>query len=267
MLLALAACKINSSADRSSGSNGASGEKSNRPEPTKNEPPEGGMTAWFLKAASAIENGETVKMDWPASDFPAGHPAYPDGEVSYTNYFLEKDLFLLITDTGKPSYESYIKTLQSDGWLLVDDGEEEGVYLVKGTWSLGMSYYEDYGVGMYVSDTGRDLESLYMDYDWPEKLPDTIPVYPYGKIAFTDSEDEFDVYSIAIENSSKAELEKYINTLVGLGWTLDEKGDYILDDGIGVWTLTAFYDEEETDGTYLVFGYLEKYNFEMPEEG
>jgi len=84
------------------------------------------MTAGFVKAMSAIDSGKAVKTDWPASDFPAGYPVYPDGEVVYTENFFDKDLLIFITKTGRAAYDSYIGTLRTDGWIFVDIDDEDG---------------------------------------------------------------------------------------------------------------------------------------------
>ena len=224
------------------------------------------IAAGFVKAISLIDSGETSKMNWPAADFPAGYPVYPDGEIEYSEQFFESDLMIFITGTNKTTYNAYIETLRTDGWTFVDiEDEYEGEYAVKGTWSINISYYEDYGVGIYVSDTGFDVESLYADYEWPENIPGKIPVYTDGKIAYTIGDDEFGVYSIAVKNSSKSELENYINKLAGLGWILEADGDFVLDDENGVWRLTAEYDDED-DTVLIALLYTEKYDFGLTDE-
>ena len=116
---------------------------------------------------------------------------------------------------------------------------------------------------MYVSDTGYDVESLYAEYEWPDSLPKTIPVYTDGKMAFVIGDDDSGVYTIMITGSSKAELENYTGKLTGLGWTLEESGDFMLTDENGSWYLTAEYDDED-DAVSIMLLYMEKYDFELP---
>ena len=224
------------------------------------------ISAGFVKAMTSIDNGETEEINWPASDFPEGYPVYPGGEIVYSEYFFDKDLMIFITETNKSAYDSYIETLKTAGWIFVeiDGAEDEGEYAVKGSWSITVSYYEDYGVGMYISDTGFDVESLYMDYEWPENLPGIIPVYTDGKISFVVGDDDMLVYSIAVTNSSKTEFENYTDKLAGLGWALEDDGDFILAGEDGSWHLSAEYDADNT--LFITVFYMEKYDFGLSDE-
>ncbi|MCL1913531.1 MAG: hypothetical protein FWG10_06595 [Eubacteriaceae bacterium] len=224
----------------------------------------------FSAAINAIESGQTMRLGWPAPDFPQGHPKYPDGNVVYAERLFEgRDLLIFIADTSKESYDEYLKTIEADGWSFIDPDEENEdyyVFAIKGNWSIGLSYYEGYGTGIYISNSDNDLEALYAKYDWPENLPVDIPVYPDGDLELVDEDEEFDFFSFLISGTSMEAAENYKQQLVAAGWTLDAardlelKGSYKGKDG--TWSLMFMFNEEsqeEASTLYLGLFFMEDY--------
>ena len=212
------------------------------------------MVAGFNKAVTAIDSGNTDNLKWPAASFPSGFPVYPDGEIIYSESYFDDDLMVFITETSKASYDNYINTLKSNGWLF--DAPEDGVdFAVKGSWMLCLMYDEEYGVGIYIADTGIDFGDLYGDTEWPD-IPVAIPVYPDGNFAFVTADKESDFYSITVFETSKATMDKYLNGLAGAGWTREENGDLSLSvEGEGTWYLSLSFDSSDNSvfiGLFLV---------------
>ena len=235
------------------------GNPSNAAKPTQTAKPSGGinnsnigtggMAAGFTKAKTAVKSGDAANMSWPASGFPLGHPVYPDGEVVYTESYFDNDLILLIAETSKMSFDSYLHTLKAAGWNFEEP--EEGIeFAYKGNWSIALLFDEiyegEYGAFIYICDIGFDLDELYADFEWPD-MPVAIPVYTDGNIAFVTVDEEDAFYSIMISDTSVDALDIYRQELVGLGWTWDGGDDWMMDVETGVWYLTlGFNDSDNT---------------------
>ena len=220
-----------------------------------------GMAFGLSGARAAIESGEAEIVDWPASELPSGHPAYPDGDVIYIDRFFDNDLYLFIADTSKTAYDSYINALKSSGWIIVEE-EVEDTFVVRANVSINMTYYEDFGVSMYIGVMDFDIEEIYKEYEWPDTLPDTILVYNDGNVDLVIADDEFQVYTIAISETSPEALNDYINELQLQGWGYDETDVLFMSDDNGTWYIYADYDDE-MDEVILGIVYTEKYEYDF----
>jgi hypothetical protein len=215
------------------------------------------MTAGFAKAKMAAESGNAPSINWPASSFPSGYPAYPDGEIVSSDSFFGDDLMIVIAQTSKASYESHIKALENSGWLFMDP--EEGIDMAyKSSWLLTLLYEDEYAC-IYITDMGFDLEDLYTEAEWPENMPVNIPIYPDGDVGFVDEDEDY-VFMI-IYDTSKAAFESYKKELAGEGWVLGESDYLILKTEAGEWYLSLNFDESDNSVSFGLF-FMENYDFE-----
>jgi biotin operon repressor/predicted small lipoprotein YifL len=176
-------------------------------------------------------NAENLKGSegWPASDLPQDFPVYPNGVVDYFDGEIDDlGVFIMVTGTDKATYEAYMKTLKSAGWEIDEDDDPAlGTMLVYKTFWLTVDFEQPDIASILLSDMG-DLSGY---YEWPEIQAFDLPEYPDGKISYCSLKDDGGV-SISIKNTSKAAVEKYIQTLEKSGWTIthtfDEEGYYEL---------------------------------------
>jgi len=219
-----------------------------------------GETAGYFKGAieaidEDIENGSIENIAWPSSSLPEWFPVYPDGVIVFAESFFDNDLMLFIMETSKATYDSYLNTLKSNGWIF-DEPEDGFESAVKSSWMLLLVYDEEYGTGIYITDVGYDLEELYKTPEWPTNMPVPIPVYTDGKLSYAGADDEDNFYTIMVSDTSKAAVEKYKNDCVGLGWVFNEEsGDYSMEADKGTWYLAMSFDDDNNSvfiGLYIM---------------
>lgn len=210
------------------------------------------MKAGYNRAKTASESGETEQLDWPAASFPSGFPAYPEGEIIYSEAIIGDDFMVCVTETSQEAYDSYLDKLEGAGWVFSEP--EDGIDMAyKGSYMLTLLYDDEAGACIYILDIGFDLEELYADAEWPEELPVEIPVYD-GEVAFVNRDD--DMITIMIDNSSKSDLDAYEREAKNMGWSSDGDGFLSMEVETGAWLL--FLDFDENDNTaYIALTFME----------
>ena len=165
---------------------------------------------------NAADPTPAAPAGWPAADLPPGLPVYPGGVIDSTEK-MDISFFMVIAETDKATYEAYIKTLEAAGWLL--DGEETWI---KDNWMLTVSFDEEYGV-FFLLASESEFNFIHSSTEWPQDLPFELPVYPDGEItlAVVDGDD----IMIAIEGSSQAGFEGYLDLVAKAGWEFEETDD------------------------------------------
>jgi hypothetical protein len=200
------------------------------------------MSAVFSKAQTAAKSGTAENSDWPSSSLPSGFPEYPEGEVIYFESYFDNDFMICVAETSKTSFDSYQKTLLAAGWIFSDP--EDGMEMAyKESWMLTLAYDDECGTGIYLFDMGFDIEDLYKEAKWPQKLPVEIPEYTDGDIAFVSEYD--DTVMITIDNTSKSKLDAYGRQAAEMGWKPDGASRLSMEADGGVWYLYFNFDADD----------------------
>ena len=165
---------------------------------------------------------DAARLDWPAAEFPAGFPAYPEGEVVMAERD-EDGFYVYIAGTGRRGYDSYIAALGAAGWDFTDTEADDWDVAFKDDLLLILVCDSD-GVGMLIDVLNYD--DIYPDYGWPSSiLPDGFPAYPGGRVWFIREWDDGDNVMISINDTDRRTFDAYIATLESMGWSFDENGD------------------------------------------
>jgi len=166
-------------------------------------------------ATSAQDHYETYDMNsgWPSELLPPGFPEYPGGDQYYDGDEIAVLLYILETDNN--TFNDYMAALKSFGFEFDAGVDESGFYNAKmGLTKLSISFNEEWGTtGMILFNTRPEKTSA----EWPSALPD----YPDGD-KYVSVNSKGDLYTISISNTSKASMEKYIDTLKKSGWAQKE---------------------------------------------
>ena len=193
---------------------------------------------------------------WPASDLPPGFPKYPGGDQYYE--VVEDTVSIVILETDNSTFNDYMDTITSFGFKFEAEANEDGSYIaMMGSWYLAIGYYEEWDATMIiVADWG-------LGYD-PGEWPAAIPAYPDGEF-FVDELSGGSIW-VLIQNTSRASMEKYIDTLTKAGWersnTLDDMDWYSFEKDKLTVDL-SFHDDDNS----LSITIMEKTIFEdLPKE-
>jgi len=164
-------------------------------------------------AAPADTNAEKTGkgLDWPESSLPKDFPKYPGGTIVDVD---EQDggVYIEVSETDRATYEAYMKTLASAGWVFQDYDFGVGADIAFKDGMMIILLQIDKTVGISFDEKGG---KTYVD--WPaEALPKGFPVYPNG--IFVNFEQEEDHVRFYIEGSSKDDYDSFVEALKAAGW-------------------------------------------------
>jgi len=203
-----------------------------------------GINFDFSPFRDVVASGDYDISDWPSYNYPPGFPSYPNASVAFSSD--EYDMIMIcVVDTDRAEYGSYLSLVEANGWFCIDDDAFDEPFYIKDSWFLWVTYDEEYGVFIFLWDTGDDeLAALFIpvNYDWPADIP--IPAYTDGRIWSVDADAEAKSYYIFISDSSKAAYDSYIDKLLGAGWKHDGDYWYILETQDGEWYLSVSFDDD-----------------------
>lgn len=113
-----------------------------------------------------------------------------------------------------------------------------------------LNFWGLYNVGgeQGFSSEGRQYDSIAYSEEWPSDLPYYVPVYADGRISGLDA-DSYGNLCIFISNTSEAEYEAYIETLLEEGWEEEDEDE----DGDDAWSCALTNDTGDARHSMAVF--------------
>ena len=178
-------------------------------------------------------------IGWPTESLPEGFPPYPDGEVVNVDGQSDDGIGITIgiSETGEATFETYMETLESEGWEAQPENELGLVYLENGAIVLWIGFFEPGDVLMYVIDYDYNVQ------DWPTAiLPPGFPAYPDGKVTYSDASEEGDFVYVEISETDEDAFEAYLVTLKSAAWTETQKDDFGVEMEKDKYWLSLFFD-------------------------
>lgn len=219
------------------------------------------LAAMKSRAATTEVSENGKNLAWPASAFPAGFPAYPDGVIVCAEPLMPEyadNIMVIVENSDESTYKAYLQRLEANGWVY-GESEYNCEMMHKDTWLLMLAYMGEEGVFIYAYDTGYILDPT---NSWPTGLPFPFPEYTDGKLYRVEWDTEGLSYSLLIQDTSKSAVDAYYAKLVGLGWSTSEySGDALLYE-IDKQTWWLFLESDNSNEELAsIYVFLSEYSF------